>query len=71
MLKDLIKFSIAPERVCFLDHINVNNEREKEHLQNRLLRFVVELSPSEHKKILDIRLRVDEFCFSQNNRSKK
>lgn len=60
MLQDVTKVVIKPERVCFLNQIKPDDRKAKENLRNQLLRFIVELTPTEHYKIQDIHLRVDE-----------
>ncbi|CAF2597897.1 unnamed protein product [Rotaria sp. Silwood2] len=63
MLQDIIQVPVAPERVCFLNKINNENSDERRGLKNQLLRAIVELTPTEHKKTADIRLNVDEVTF--------
>ncbi|CAF1376714.1 unnamed protein product, partial [Rotaria sordida] len=60
MLQDIIQVPIAAERVCFLNHIDRENSNERQALRKQLLSFIVELSPTEHVKAHDIRLKVEE-----------
>lgn len=60
MLQKVISVPPSTERVCFLNHININNFDERQALRNQLLQIVVELTPTEHIKTDDIHLEVDE-----------
>ncbi|CAF3445320.1 unnamed protein product, partial [Rotaria sp. Silwood2] len=60
MLQDIIQLQVAPERVCFLNHINRENIQERHALRKQLLNAIVELTPTEHIKAQDIHLKVDE-----------
>jgi hypothetical protein len=60
MLQDIIQVPVAAERVCFLNHIKLENSEERQALRNQLLNAIVELSPTEHVKAQDIHLKVDE-----------
>ena len=60
MLQDIIQVPVAAERVCFLNHIDRENLKERQALRKQLLSAIVELSPTEHIKAQSIHLRVDE-----------
>lgn len=63
MLQDIIKFPVAPERVCFLDQIKQDSADERQAMKSQLLQFIIELTPTFHTKQQDIHLRVDEVSF--------
>ncbi len=60
MLQDITKAVINPQRVCFLNQVNRKDDKEKENLRNQVISFILQLTPSEHRKVNDIHLRVDE-----------
>jgi len=60
MLQDIIQVPITENRVCFLNQINRESIEERQVLRNQLLSSIIELSPTRHTKVQDIRLQVDE-----------
>jgi hypothetical protein len=66
MLQDIIQVPISENRVCFLNHINRERIEEQQALRNQLLSSIIDLSPTKHIKVQDIRLQVDEVTMLKN-----
>ncbi|CAF3204530.1 unnamed protein product [Rotaria sp. Silwood2] len=60
MLQDITQFMILPKRVCFVNHIDSDKIHERQSIKNQLLNAIVELTPTEHVKVHDIQLKIDE-----------
>ena len=81
MLQGITKAVLDPQRICFLEHLEDENAEGRVRFRTQLLHFILELTPTEHRKVQDICLRVDEVvllkqkienltkCFEENKSS--